>query len=117
MFTTTAARGLAGSLAYHVLTFAATSLLQLWRQKWSELSPGGRSWFLWPDSDKPRTPHDEDFKPDPPSPDDEPLSNYCLGVLNIEEAEHLLLRENHRLEYHSTMEGGKRLWEEKDMNP
>lgn len=95
----------------------STFLLQLWRQKWSELSPGGRSWFLWPDSDKLRTPHDEDFKPDPPSPDDEPLPNYCLGVLDIEEAEHLLLRENHRLEYHSTMEGGKRLWEEKDMNP
>ena len=93
--------------------------MQIWRDAWSELSPGGRGWFTWPDASQPRTDDDAErhFEKEPPGQEEDPLSNYCLCVLDVYECELSKLREKLRIEYHSNEEGGRRLWTERNMNP
>ncbi|KAL3139780.1 hypothetical protein ABBQ38_004082 [Trebouxia sp. C0009 RCD-2024] len=92
-------------------------LKKIWRDAWSELSPGGRGWFTWPDASQPRTDDDTEFEKEPPGQEEDPLSNYCLCVLDVYECELSKLREKLRIEYHSNEEGGQRLWTERNMNP
>ena len=92
-------------------------MVQVWRDAWGGLSTGGRGWFTWPDSEKPRENNDKEFEKDPPGPDEDPLSNYCLCVLDVYFAELSKLRDMLRIEYHSAVKDGKRLWEQRDMNP
>ncbi|KAL0028502.1 hypothetical protein WJX77_010793 [Trebouxia sp. C0004] len=92
-------------------------LKKIWHEAWSGLSTGGRGWFTWPDASQPRTENDKDFEKDPPGQDEDPLSNYCLCVLDVYECELSKLREKLRIEYHSKEEGSKRLWTQHDMNP
>lgn len=92
-------------------------MVQVWRAAWGGLSTGGRGWFTWPDSEKPREDNDKEFEKDPPGPDEDPLSNYCLCVLDVYFAELSKLRDKLRIEYHSDVKDGKRLWEQRDMNP
>ncbi|KAL0031693.1 hypothetical protein WJX79_001570 [Trebouxia sp. C0005] len=92
-------------------------LKKIWHEAWSGLSTGGRGWFTWPDASQPRTENDKEFEKDPPGQDEDPLSNYCLCVLDVFECELSKLREKLRIEYHSKEEGGKRVWTQHDMNP
>lgn len=92
-------------------------LKKIWHEAWSGLSTGGRGWFTWPDAAQPRTENDKEFEKDPPGQDEDPLSNYCLCVLDVYECELSKLREKLRIEYHSKEEGGKRVWTQHDMNP
>ena len=91
--------------------------MQIWHEAWSGLSTGGRGWFTWPDAAQPRTENDKEFEKDPPGQDEDPLSNYCLCVLDVFECELSKLREKLRIEYHSKEESGKRVWTQHDMNP
>ena len=90
---------------------------QIWTEAWARLSSGGRGWFTWPDASQPRTGNDQEFEKTPPGPDDEPLSNYCLCILDVFECELSKLREKVRIEYHSKLEDGNRVWTQQDMNP
>ena len=91
--------------------------MQIWHDAWSGLSTGGRGWFTWPDASQPRTDNDKEFEKEPPGQDEDPLSNYCLCVLDVYGCELSKLREKLRIEYHSKEEDGKRLWTQHNMNP
>lgn len=106
-----------GMLPHHIMVLTQDCKLQIWHDAWSNLSTGGRGWFTWPDSEKPRKDNDEEFERDPPGPDEDPLSNYCLCVVDVYFAELSKLRDKLRIEYHSEVKDGKRLWEQRDMNP
>jgi PPOX class probable FMN-dependent enzyme len=92
-------------------------LHQLWLDSWRNISPGGRSWFTWPSQKEPRTPDDDEFNKPAPEPESDPLPNYCLGILDVDRVDHLLLKEKHRHEWHSEEVDGDRRWTSEDKNP
>lgn len=58
---------------------------------WQDLSDAARLQFAWPHSGKARFEDQEAFSPPPPNPE-QPLSNFCLLLLEPLQVDHLELR-------------------------
>jgi PPOX class probable FMN-dependent enzyme len=58
---------------------------------WQDLSDAARLQFAWPHPGKARTENDGAFSPPPPEPK-QPLSNFCLILLEPVQVDHLELR-------------------------
>lgn len=82
---------------------------------WQELSDAARLQFAWPDPGKPRAKEQTAFAP--PQPDSvQPLSNFCLLLLDPIQVDHLELRgepQNRYLYCYDEQKG----WSSKQINP
>lgn len=81
---------------------------------WQELSDAARLQFAWPEPLKSRASF-EKFSPPPPDPLN-PLSHFCLLLLEPTKVDHLELRGEPQ-NRHLYWLDGERGWEEKEVNP
>ncbi|HAZ43262.1 MAG TPA: pyridoxamine 5'-phosphate oxidase [Cyanobacteria bacterium UBA11369] len=81
---------LAGQLILVRENYADPALQQARQSAWHELSDAARLQFAWPHPGQNRA-NLEAFQPQPPNPI-EPLSNFCLLLLDPVEVDHLELR-------------------------
>jgi pyridoxamine 5'-phosphate oxidase len=82
---------------------------------WSQLSDNARSQFTWSYPGKPRIAEDGNFSSPPPCPN-EPLTNFCLLLLNPEKIDHLELRGNPQNRWQYTLNPDLE-WNTQEVNP
>ena len=91
---------------------ADLALQQARQASWQELSNSARLQFAWADPGKPRA-EDADFAP-PPPPVLEPLTNFCLLLLEPMQVDYLNLMGNPQNRYIYSLNDG---WSSKEVNP
>jgi PPOX class probable FMN-dependent enzyme len=104
-----------GKLTIVTADYADESLQKARRLVWQKLSDGARSQFAWPDPGKTRVEEASAFLPLPPSPD-EPLTNFCLLLIDPERVEHLELRGEPQNRWQYYLDGSQ-LWIARSVNP
>jgi PPOX class probable FMN-dependent enzyme len=93
-----------------------SALLEERQRLWSSLSPGARQQFTYPDPGQPRQ-DDDKFKSEAPPEDSQPLDIFCLVVHDIQEVDYVNLRDNKRMVFKCSEEGGQRTWSSENVNP
>ncbi|CAK0734501.1 hypothetical protein CVIRNUC_000440 [Coccomyxa viridis] len=84
---------------------------------WNSMSTGGRSWFGWPASGRPREPNKEEFEKPIPDKGEEALPSFALVYMDVDTVDYVLLPDV-RVGYGSTADkGGTRQWHEQELNP
>ncbi|MDP8966693.1 MAG: pyridoxamine 5'-phosphate oxidase family protein [Cyanobacteriota bacterium] len=82
---------LAGQLTLVVANYPDSALKDARQATWQDLSDVARLQFAWPHPGKARLEEDNAFSPPPPDPE-QPLSNFCLLLLEPTQVDHLELR-------------------------
>lgn len=91
------------------------NLLKARKTQWHDLSDAARSQFAWAAPKQPRA-NDEVFELPPPSPA-EPLTNFCLLLLDAIEVDHLQLRGNPQNRYLYRRGEAEAQWSMEEVNP
>ncbi|WIA08454.1 hypothetical protein OEZ86_011056 [Tetradesmus obliquus] len=88
---------LSGSMAIVSKDDSNQQLLQARQEAWARMSDAGRSQFVWPQPGQPRMPADEDLFLQPaPDSAGSAAPDFCLGVVQVTEVDHVDLYTNQR---------------------